>query len=152
MNEDRSSGGRRVAAGNFVTVSTNAGRSTAAERTGERGALECTTGDPVLHPCSRPCYPVLLLLPFLYLFLLDRAAAPRLRPLQLLLADCIDLLRLLLPVYVRFSCCSPASAATPRLCPFQLLHDCVCFGCCSSMVSASTAAPASPAAPRLRPL
>ena len=45
-------------------MSTNARRSTAAERTGEREALECMTGDPVLHPCSRPCYPVLLLLPF----------------------------------------------------------------------------------------
>ena len=100
MHEDRSSGGRRVAAGNFVTVSTNAGRSTAAERTGERRALECTTGDPVLHPCSRPCYPVLLLLPFLYLFLFwhslspfsclhHRAVTPRLVYLQSLATTCI---------------------------------------------------------------
>ena len=68
-----------------------------------------------------------------------------LRPLQLLLADCIDPLQLLFPVCVRFSCCSPlvsASAATPRLRPFQLLADCVRFGCCSSIAS-STAAPAS---------
>ena len=90
---------------------------------------------------------------------LCRAAAPRLRPLQLLLPDC-----------VRFSCCSPiasASAAAPRLrphqlllavcvrfscCsliadgPFQLLLDCVCFNCCCPIASASAASP------RLRPL
>ena len=57
------------------------------------------------------------------------AAAPRLRPFQLLLATCVC-----------FSCCSPlasASAAAP---------DCVRFGCCSPIASASTTAP------RLRPL
>ena len=76
---------------------------------------------------------------------LCRAAAPQLRPLQLLLpADCIDLLQLLLPICIRFSCCSllaSASAAAcsiasistaPRLHLFQLLPDCVRFGCCSS--------------------
>ena len=44
------------------------------------------------------------------------AAAPRLRPLQLLLPDC-----------VHFSCCSPiasTSAAAPQLHPFQL-HPCM---------------------------
>ena len=48
---------------------------------------------------------------------LCRAAAPRLRRLQLLLASV---------------CCSPiasVSTAAPRLCPFQLLPDCVPFGC-----------------------
>ena len=66
------------------------------------------------------------------------AAAPRLRPLQLLLPDCI-----------RFSCCSPiasASAAARCLCSLQLLlPNCVCFSC-SLITSASTAAP------QLRPL
>ena len=55
---------------------------------------------------------------------LCRAAAPQLRPLQLLLPDCIC-----------FSCCSPiasASTAAPRLRPLQLLLSiCVRFGCCS---------------------
>ena len=75
--------------------------------------------------------------------------APQLRPLQLLLADCIDPLQLLFRVFVRFSCCSPlvsTSAATPRL--GQLLPDSVRFDCCSSIASASTAALASPAAHR----
>ena len=66
-------------------------------------------------------------------------AAPRVRPLQLLLPKC-----------VRFNCCSPsasASTAAPRLHPLQLLlATCVRFSCCSQIVSASTAAP------RLRPL
>ena len=44
---------------------------------------------------------------------LCRAAAPRLCPLQLLLPDCIDRLQLLLPVCVRFDCCS--LIATPKL-------------------------------------
>ena len=95
---------------------------------------------------------------------LCKAAAPRLRPLQLLLSIC-----------VRFSCCSPiasASAAAHCLCPlqlllpimststapqllplWQLLSDCVRFNCCSPIASASTAArpiaSASTAAPRL---
>ena len=60
------------------------------------------------------------------------AAAPRLRPLQLLLPVCVCFsccspiastltaprlhpLRLLLPSYVRFNCCSPTSTAAPRL-------------------------------------
>ena len=67
---------------------------------------------------------------------LCRATAPRLRPLQLLLPDCIDPLQLLLPDCIRFSCCSPlasASAAAPRLHPLQLLPDCICFGCCSRL-------------------
>ena len=76
---------------------------------------------------------------------LCRAVAPRLRPLQLLLAACIQssycsptvsasttprlcLLRLLLPNCIRFNCCSPVastSTAAPRLCPLQLLlPDC----------------------------
>ena len=86
-----------------------------------------------------------------------RAATPRLRPLQLLLADCIDLLQLLLPIFVRFSCCSPiasicfnccspflsASAAARHLCLLQLLlPDCVHFNC----------SPIASVAPRLRPL
>ena len=67
-------------------------------------------------------------------------AAPRLHPLQLLLAACIH-----------FSCCSrlrpfncssiaSASAAAPRLRPL-LLPDCVQFNCSSPIASASTAAP-----------
>ena len=50
-------------------------------------------------------------------------AAPRLHLLQLLLAACVC-----------FSCSS-------RLRPFQLLLDCVRFGCSSPIASASTAAP-----------
>ena len=83
---------------------------------------------------------------------LCRAAAPRLHPLQLLLAACVC-----------FSCCSllaSASAAARRLCPLQLLlsivcvstaprlrplqlllPDCVLFNCSSPIASASTAAP-----------
>ena len=61
----------------------------------------------------------------------DRPAAP-------LCADLLRLLQLLLPVCVRFSCCS-------RLRLLQLLPDCVRFGCCSLIASASTTAP------RLRP-
>ena len=80
---------------------------------------------------------------------LRRAAAPRLCPLQLLLAAC-----------VRFSCCSTiasTSVAAPRLCPLQLLlPDCVCFNCCSPFASTSSCctpiASASAAARRLRPL
>ena len=66
---------------------------------------------------------------------LCRAAAPRLRPLQLLLPDC-----------VRFSFCSSltiasTSAAAPRLRPLQLLlPNCICFNCCSQIASASAAA------------
>ena len=70
---------------------------------------------------------------------LHQSAAPHLRPLRLLLPDCI-----------RFSCCSPiasASAAAPRLHPLQrMVPDCVRFSCCSPITSASAAAP------RLRPL
>ena len=52
------------------------------------------------------------------------AAAPRLRPLHLLLA-----------AGIRFSCCS-------RSRPLRLLlPDCVRFNCCSPITSASTAAP-----------
>ena len=90
------------------------------------------------------------------------AAAPRLRPLQLLLAAYVRFscfsrsrpLRLLLPDCVHFNCCSPivsastaahpiasASTAAPRLRPLQLLlPDCVRFNCCSPIASASTAA------------
>ena len=76
---------------------------------------------------------------------LCRAAAPRLRPLQLLLRDCIDPLQLLLPVCVRFS--SPIAAAARHLCPLQLLlATCIRFSCCSPIASTSAAAP------RLRPL
>ena len=53
--------------------------------------------------------------------------APRLHPLQLLLATCVC-----------FSCYSPIASVT--------LPDCVRFGCCSSIASASVVAP------RLRPL
>ena len=53
------------------------------------------------------------------------AAAPRLH---------LDLLQLLLPGCVHFSCCSPissTSAAAPRLHPLQLLlPDCFHFSCC----------------------
>ena len=71
-----------------------------------------------------------------------RAAAPQLRLLQLLLPDCIHLcpllhlrlLQLLFATCIRFSCCSTiasASTAAPRLCPFKLLlPDCVRFNCC----------------------
>ena len=54
---------------------------------------------------------------------LCRAAAPRLRPLQLLLHDCINLPQLL---------------ATPvNLHPLRLLPAaCVCFSCCSAIASA----------------
>ena len=67
------------------------------------------------------------------------AAAPRLRPLQLLLA--------LLAAFMISSCCS-------RSRPLRLLlPDCVRFNCCSLIASASTAArpiaSASTAAPRL---
>ena len=68
---------------------------------------------------------------------LRRAAAPRLRPLQLLLLaqlhrststatprPRLHLLQLLLATCVRFSCCS-------RLRPFQLLPNCVRFNCYS---------------------
>ena len=81
-------------------------------------------------------------------------AAPRLRPLQLLLAAC-----------VRFSCCSrrhPLQLLLPVCLRFQLLlPDCAPFSCCSPLASASAAAPdrvrfgcyspiPSTAAPRLR--
>ena len=73
---------------------------------------------------------------------LCRAAAPRLHPLQLLLASRLHQsastaapylrpLQLLLSGCARFSCCLPLA--------------CVCFSCCSPIASASTA-------PRLRPL
>ena len=85
---------------------------------------------------------------------LCRAAAPQLRPLQLLLPDCIRSastaaprlrpLQLLLPDYVHFSCCLPlastSAAAAPRLCPLQLLPDCVRFNC-SPIASTSAGAP-----------
>ena len=78
---------------------------------------------------------------------LYRAATPQLRPLQLLLPDCINLLQLLLLVCVRFSCCSliVSTSTAPRLCPLQLLPDCICFNCFSLIASTSTA-------PRLHPL
>ena len=80
---------------------------------------------------------------------LCRAAAPRLRLLQLLLPDYIDPLQLLLPDCIRFSCCSllaSASAVALRLRPLQLLlPDCVRFNC-------SPIASTSAVAPRLRPL
>ena len=60
---------------------------------------------------------------------LCRAAAPQLRPLQLLFPNCVC-----------FSCCSPiasASTAAPRLRPLQLqLPDCIRFNCCSPIASA----------------
>ena len=75
-----------------------------------------------------------------------RAAAPRLRPLQLLLAS------------IRFNCCSPFASASS--CCFRarlrhplqlllpvclrlqlLLPDCARFSCCSPLASASAAAP-----------
>ena len=76
---------------------------------------------------------------------LCRAAAPQLRPLQLLLparlhrsastaAPHLYPLQLLLAACVRFSCCS-------RLRLFQLLPICVRFGCSSPIASASAAAP-----------
>ena len=92
---------------------------------------------------------------------LCRAAAPRLRPLQLLLL--VRLHRSVstaaeLSACIRFCCFS-------RLRPFQLVPDCVRFGCCSPNASASTLLPdgvcfvccspiasASTAACRLRPL
>ena len=100
------------------------------------------------------------------------AAAPRLRPLQLLLPT--QLHRSVSTAAAALSSrLASASAAARRLRPLQLhaafncqlLPDCVCFGCCSPMVSASTLPPdvvrfvccspiatASAAAPRLRPL
>ena len=83
---------------------------------------------------------------------LCRAAAPRLRPLQLLLP--VQLHQSVstaaeLAACIRFSCFSPlASVSTTfRLRPLRLLlPDCICFNCCSPMASASSAAP------RLRPL
>ena len=82
------------------------------------------------------------------------AAGPRLRPLQLLLPDCICFtcwrqLQLLLPAGPIRDCvplnCSPiasTSAAAPRLCSLQLLlPDCIRFNCCSPIASASTTAP-----------
>ena len=59
---------------------------------------------------------------------LCRAVTPRLRLLQLLLLDCINLLQLLLPI---------ASASTaPRLRPLRLLlPNCVRFNCCFPIVS-----------------
>ena len=66
---------------------------------------------------------------------LCRAAAPRLRPLQLLLPDCIDLLQLqaapcLRPLQLLLAACVCLTA--PRLHPLQLLlPDCVHFVCCS---------------------
>ena len=65
-------------------------------------------------------------------FVSASAAAPRLHPLQLLLAACI-----------RINCCSPiASASTAsRLCQLRLLlPDRVHFNCCSPIASALTAA------------
>ena len=61
-------------------------------------------------------------------------AAPRLHPFQLLL-----------PVCIRFSCCSLLASTfscCSRLRPFQLLlPDCIRFNCCSLIASASAAAP-----------
>ena len=71
---------------------------------------------------------------------LHRAAAPRLRPLQLLLTACIRISCCMLPDCVRFNCSliASASAAAPRLRPFHLqLPDCVRFDCCSPIASAS---------------
>ena len=66
---------------------------------------------------------------------LYRAATPQLRPLQLLLPDCIDLLQLLLLVCVRFNCFSliASTSTAPRLHPLQLLLPLI--------VSTSVAAP-----------
>ena len=65
---------------------------------------------------------------------LCRAAAPQLRPLQLLLPDCIDPLQLLLPICVRFNC-------SPIVSTSAALPDCVRFNCCSPIASVSSAAP-----------
>ena len=102
------------------------------------------------------------------------AAAPRLRPLQLLLPDCIDPLQLhavpclrplqlLLAACVRFSCCSSiasASATAHHLHPLQpvaststapwlrplrlLLPDCDHFDCCFLIASACNPSCCSP--------
>ena len=94
---------------------------------------------------------------------LCRAAAPRLRRLQLLLPARLPRSASIsaeLPSCIRFSCCSPlASTSAAALdcvrTPFQLLPDCIRFGCCSPIASASNLLPtmafASSAAPRLRP-
>ena len=106
---------------------------------------------------------------------LCRAAAPRLRPLQLLLPARLH--RSVSTVMLLSSRLASASAAARRCCsrlhPFQLLlsiasvstallHDCVRFGYCSPIASASILLPngvrfvcslaTSSAAPRLRPL
>ena len=105
---------------------------------------------------------------------LCRAAAPRLRPLQLLLPDCIDPLQLhavpclrplqlLLAACVHFSCCSSIASASatahhlrplqpvaststaPWLCPLRLLlPDCDRFDCCSPIASACNPSCCSP--------
>ena len=79
---------------------------------------------------------------------LCRAAAPRLRRLQLLLPARLPRsvsIAAELPSCIRFSCCSPlastSAAALSRLRPFQLLTDCVRFGCCSPIASASNLLP-----------
>ena len=75
---------------------------------------------------------------------LCRAAAPRLRLLQLLFPNCIDPLQLLLPI-----CIPSASAAAPCLHPLQLLlAACIRFSCCFPIASASTPI-ASPPPPQL---
>ena len=91
---------------------------------------------------------------------LCRAAAPRLRPLQLLLAACVRFESAAAPGpdCIRFNCCSPfasassccspiapASAAAAACLPLASASaaapDRVRFGCCSPIASASTAAP-----------
>ena len=70
--------------------------------------------------------------------------APRLHPLQLLLPECICF-KLLVPVCVHFSGCSPVvqtSAAAPRLHPLQAaLPDCIRFKLLSPIAFASALLP-----------
>ena len=91
---------------------------------------------------------------------LCRAAAPRLRPLQLLLAACVRFESAAAPGpdCIRFNCCSPGRPVCVR---FQLLlPDCARFSCCCCMHTCHLRphqllfpiASASAAAPRLRPL
>ena len=90
---------------------------------------------------------------------LCRAAAPRLRPLQLLLAACVRFESAVAPGpdCIRFNCCSPftsassccspiapasaAAACLPLASASAAVPDHVRFSCCSPIVSASTAAP-----------
>ena len=88
----------------------------------------------LLNPMTKPAVSSFTRFSCWFMIISTSAAAPRLRPLQLLLPDCIC-----------FSCCSlivSASAVAPRLCPLQLLlPDCVPFSCCSLIASASAVAP-----------